>query len=638
MKKYLVGLVVLSLVLSVFVGFGSISFAQKKYNEAPMLADLVKAGKLPPVEERLPEEPYVVGPDKLILEKSLPFEVGKYGGTMKYAQPDPNFDPMIFIGMNEPLIWAPGGFHFEKGIEGNVLKGFKASPDNKSFTFYLRKGLKWSDGYPVTTEDVKFAWEDVLLNDKLTPIFPLWLRAGNRADGKPAKLDIIDKYTFRISFDEPYGAFPAMLAISQWRGYAEFLIPAHYAKQFHAKYTPLKDLEPLIEKAGLQKGEWWNLFNSKVITSLWKDTNPTTIGCPALTPWIMVEAKGGVFVYERNPYYFKVDTAGNQLPYIDKIQSILVQDFQMLTMKGLSGEIDYIGERSTMKDLPLLKQNEAKGNYNVAILQMHRTPTTIFLNLTYNDPVWRKVVRDVRFRRALAMAINYKDIIDTFYLGFASIPKATPGEYNPTEANKLLDAVGLKKRDAEGYRLGPDGKRFTILFEIPGASVEHLPITETVAEYWKKVGIYTQVKKIENSLWSQRNAANELQATTVWCHETIWSSIGWDDFLPGNLWGPLWAQWYNTGGKVGEEPPQDVKKLYTLYAQLLKVPVGSSKSKQILDELYANLRRNVFFINIAERSYYPTIFSKRLGNVPVGKWDDLGIINMYSMEEWFFKE
>ncbi len=634
MKKYLVSLVILSLLF----GFALTSFAQE-YNEAPMLAELVEQGKLPPVEERLPAEPYVVGPDKLVQEKSVPFQVGKYGGTLRLVQPDPNGDPHIQIGVTEPLIWAPAGFQFEKGIEGNVLKGFEASADNKSFTFYMREGLKWSDGHPVTTEDVKFTWEDVLLNDELTPIFPLWLRSGYKADGKPAELDIIDEYTFRISFDEPYGTFPAMLAISQWRNYAELIVPAHYAKRFHAKYTPLEELEPLIKEAGFLEGEWWNLFGARVLRHAGSVPNPTFIGCPTLNPWVMTKGEKGVFIYERNPYYFKVDTAGNQLPYIDRIESLLVQDFEMLTMKALTGEIDYAGERSTMKDLPLLKKNEEKGDYNTVILPMHRTPTTFLLNLTLEDPVWREVVGDVRFRRALAMAINYEELIDTFYFGYASAPKATPGIYDPAEANELLDAAGLDKRDAEGYRLGPDGKRFTIMFEVPGHSVEHMPMTEMVAEYWKKVGVYTTVKQIDPSLWDQRHVANELIATVIWCHENIWRYAGWDDFLPSNFWGRLWAQWHATNGKVGEEPPQEVKELYSLWGQFLKVPVASAESEQIMDEIYSSLYSNVFFINAAERSYYPTIFSNKLGNVPVDKIDDdFGIIITYSMEQWFFTE
>jgi peptide/nickel transport system substrate-binding protein len=637
MKKYLIGLVLLSLVLSVFVGFNSVSFGQKKYNESPMLAELVKQGKLPPVEERLPKDPYIVGPGELVSEDNY-FKVGKYGGTLRLAQGEPNFDPHLFIGNNEPLLWAPSGFDFDKGIRGNILKGFKISGDYKTFTFYLREGLKWSDGYPVTTEDVQFAYEDVLLNDKLTPIFPAWLRDGGRPDGKPMKLEIIDKYTFRIKFTEPYGSFPAMLAISQWRGYTTLLKPKHYLKQFHIKYTPIEKLRLLLKELGYEKDEWWNLFTYKDVDN-WEMCRPEAIGFPVLYAWRLVKAEKGVLIYERNPYYFKVDIAGNQLPYIDKIEDVVVPDFQMLMMKGLMGELDYLGERSSMRDLPVIKEKEEAGNYTVVIPKMHRTPTTFYLNLTYNDPVWRRVVRDIRFRRALNLAINRKEMIEKFYLGFASLPKEIPGEYDPKEANRLLDSMGLNKRDSEGWRLGPDGKRFVIPFEVAGHSVEHLPMTELLAEYWKKIGIYTTVKKVEPSLWSQRNAANELKATTLWCHETIWRSLGWDDFLPSNFWGPLWATWMSTQGKAGEEPPPEVKKLYQLWNQAIKIPVGTPQSKKIMDELYSHLRRNVFWFTAAGDSYYPTFFSKKLGNVPAGgKWDGLGISLMYSMEQWYFKE
>ncbi len=140
------------------------------YTEAPMLAELVKAGKLPEIKERLPLDPFVVGPGIYMTEENLPdWEPGKFGGTLNAAH-NGTFAPDIFVAADEPLLIAPKiGV---QAIKGNIVKDFKVENDNKDFTFFMRKGLKWSDGEPVTSEDVRFVWEDIYLNEKFNPHFP----------------------------------------------------------------------------------------------------------------------------------------------------------------------------------------------------------------------------------------------------------------------------------------------------------------------------------------------------------------------------------------------------------------------------------------------------------------------------------
>jgi peptide/nickel transport system substrate-binding protein len=289
-----------------------------------MLAEQVKAGKLPPIEQRLPKEPYVVTPGDLVSDKYLQLKIGKHGGTMRLAQETPGGDPHIFIGDNESILWAPDAFDYSKGIHGNVVKSWEQNDDATVFTFHMREGLKWSDGQPVTTEDVRFAYEDVLLNDKITPVFPNYLRTGMSAAGKPGVVKIIDDFTFSVNFDKPYGSFPAQIAISGWRGYAGLIKPKHYLKQFHIKYTSLDDLKPKLKEASIPEDQWQNLFNAKQMTEwMWNITNEAGIGHPSLVAWIVKKVEGGVFTFERNPYYFKVDTEGNQLPYIDGIRLIV---------------------------------------------------------------------------------------------------------------------------------------------------------------------------------------------------------------------------------------------------------------------------------------------------------------------------
>jgi len=614
--------------------------ADGAYGESPLLADRVAAGELPPLEERLPIEPYVAGKDELVV--GLEIQTGEYGGTIRLPSDSPSGDPHIYIAMNEPLIWAPGAFEYDLGIHGNVARDWEVNEDDTVFTIYLRRGLKWSDGVPVTTEDVRFSYEDVLLNEEITPVFPTWLRAGNRGSGTPMQIEIVDDYTFKIIFDEPYGSFPAQLAIAGWHSYAEFLRPKHYLSQFHIKYTPLEELQPLMAEESITDDQWFNLFNDRQLgPNLWKLTNEGGLGHPSLTPWIMTKAESGVFTFERNPYYFKVDAAGNQLPYIDGILSEVVQDRETMFARALMGEFDYIGERSSLKNLPLMAEAEQQGRVKVLLPRMHRTPIDFKLNLTYDDPVWREVTGDVRFRQALNYAINRPEILKTFYLDqFAVLPKETTNpEYSQAKANQLLDEMGMDQRDAEGYRLAPGGEPFSILFELGALSQDHIPMGELIAEYWKAVGVNTAVKAGDWTLINQRVQANEVQATGVWAHEDIWPSAGWDDYLPHNQWGIEWNTWYISQGANGVEPPQAVKDLYEAHNNFMVARIGSPESQAALAAIYQNYLDNVWVFSPVEESRYPTFFTPKIMNVPTGLSNEFkGIVINYSMEQWYIDQ
>ncbi|GAB4557280.1 MAG: ABC transporter substrate-binding protein [Anaerolineae bacterium] len=599
-----------------------------------MLAEKVKAGELPPVDERLPEEPFVVGPGVLITEEDLPdWQPGEYGGTLRSAHSVANWAPDVFVMMNEPLLMAPGiGV---QGVRGNVLKDFEVNEDNTEFTFYMRKGLKWSDGEPVTTEDVRFVYEDILLNEQLTPVFPARFRTGARADGEPMKLEIIDDYTFKVSFPEPYGGFLRQLTIESWVGYTELLRPSHYLKQFHPKYTPMEELKPLLEEQNLTE-EWWNLFNLKDCTN-WEMTNPQCVNYPALNPWIGVPSQPGVLAFERNPYYFKVDTEGKQLPYIDKIVSVQVEDVEMVNLKVLTGEVDFLRESTALVKVPLYKENEDKAGFRVVLLDMHVDSSSLEINQTFEDETWRSVVRDLRFRQAVSLAINRPEIIESIYYGFASLPLKTVGEefsqYDPQRANALLDEIGMTERDSEGYRLAPNGQPFTILVEHGAHAPDLAPVAELISEHLKDVGLRVQVKQIDPQLWSQRRNANELMSTVFWSHDR-----GWDaDNTLGNInrAGRLWEIWRTTAGQEGEEPPDWVKEGIELAAKTWSSIPGSDEYNQLKEQSYAWERANLPLINIVENVKYPMIASQRLGNIPRSGY---AIAANFSAEQFFYKK
>jgi peptide/nickel transport system substrate-binding protein len=627
--KRLVILIAVCLIVSLsFISWSSV-FAQKKYREAPMLAELVKQGKLPRVEERLPEKPFVVGPGVLISKRDLPdWRVGKYGGTLRNVHTVADWAPDVFCMNNEPLLIAPG--IGTSGIKGNIVESFEVRDNNRVFTFRLRKGLKWSDGHPVTTEDIRFTYEDVLLNEKLNPTLPAKFRVGKDPKGEPMKLEIIDELTFRITFPKPNGGFLRILSIENWAGYTDLLKPAHYLKQFHIKYTPLEKLKPLLEKEGFRE-EWWKLFDLKDFTNF-EQTQAKSIGFPVLTPWILVKAAGGVYEWERNPYYFKVDTAGNQLPYIDRIVSTLVQDVEMANMRALTGEVDWMREGTSLIKVPLYREYGEKAGFRIALLDNHAT-RAFYLNLTYKDPVWRKIVQDVRFRRAITLAINRKEIIDSIYYGFVSLPETVPSEYDIAEANKLLDQMGLDKRDQEGYRLRPDGKVLNMLIECGAQAPDLLPLSELIVEYLKNIGIKATLKRIDPQLWSQRNSANEIQATVYYCHD-----LGWDNSFTSRVvevMGPLWRAWYDSDGKQGEEPPAWVKKAYEIDKKRWESVTGSEEYNRLRRDGLSWHRQYIPIITIVEKIKLPMIVSARLGNIPKS---GQAIAANFSVEQIFFEK
>ena len=581
--------------------------------ESPILAAKVATGELEPLEDRLPLEPKVLSAAKNeTFKDSINFKIGNFGGALRMTTTDPNWNADVFTMLSEPLIGSPG--LLAEDIRPNICKDFTISGDSKVFTFVLREGLRWSDGKPVTTEDVRFTYEDFLMNEKLTPTLPNYMKAGNTAEGEPLKIEIVDKYTFRIIFTESYEGFPAWLAEIERLGYTEFLKPSHYLKDFHIKYTSLDKLEPLIKAEGLTAGEWWALFSDRDYTN-WEFTHPKGIGFPRLSPWIPIESTPTRTIFERNPYYFKVDSEGNQLPYIDYIYSNIVSDGETRVLKIAAGETDF-DPQTDLPNLPFFMENAEKAGYRVILLDSGDNPANVMFNLSNADPVWQQVVQDLRFRQATSMAINREEIIDAIYLGFTKPSTLVPDTYDVEKANALLDEMGLTKRDADGYRLRPDGKPLLIPIEVPPFSANFIPVSELVISYWKVVGIRATVQEVAGALWFPRAEANELYASVFWNGLPNWmgywpgASIG-RRHIDRFTW-PAWYSWWNTSGEMGDEPPAEVKRFFDLGAAVAVSPIAYAKHK---DELHKLLYDNIFFIQLTERIKTPVVASKKLENV-----------------------
>ena len=597
--------------------------------ESPMLADMVSAGTLPALEDRLPKNPLVISSGVVMQESECDFEIGTHGGTIRAVHNRPGWNPDVFVMCNEPVVWGPG--ITGDNVTGNLFESFQVSDGAKTFAFKMREGLKWSDGEPITTEDVDFAYNDVLLNEELNPAFPAWLKTGNSPRGEPVAVEIHDTYSFTMSFAEPYGGFMTTLAIVGWRGSTDLVKAKHYMKDYHTAYTPLKDLEPAIKEASLAEGEWWSLFHQKDHTN-WEVTRATAIGVPFVSPWVMVEESPSTIKYDRNPYYHKVDEKGQQLPYIDKISDKLVENVESVVLAVMAGEVDFLYEAGAMPSVPVYKENEEKGGYNTVLLRSHTEPATVYINMTYEDETWRSVVRDVRFRQALNYALNRDEIISAVWLDMgAEKPTHIPSDYDPDKANELLDAVGLDKRDADGWRLGPDGNVFELPFEMANRTPEMLPTCELVVEHFKAVGLQTTMKMIESGLRAQRSSANELKATIERNTQPNWwqRHTGW--YMPRE-WGRLWEVWRASGGEQGEEPPAEVREFLELAAETMVVPPeGRAAVIAGLDKL---LYDNIFFICPVEMERRPIIASKKLGNV---SHDGFSIGACFGGEQFFYK-
>lgn len=630
--KFLKYLIVISVCMGLVLGIVPISFSQEKsslgqypsiseyqkatgkkitrFNEAPILDDLVKQGKLPSVEKRLPDEPAVVEPEE---------EIGQYGGTWRRAALSPS-DTMIHMRLGyEPMVkWARDG----KTVIPNLCTSWKVGEGGRAYTFYLRKGLKWSDGEPFTADDVMYWYNDELLNKEVSPVFPSWLAPA----GEPVKVEKVDNYTVRFRFKRPYSLFLEYIAVNN----AILASPKHYLQQFHIKYTPKEKLDAMVKEA--KRDFWYQLYGDKASAY----SNPDL---PVLRPWKLATSPTGPrATAERNPYYWKVDTAGNQLPYIDRIAFDMVQNTEMITMKAVQGEIDMQGRNLAFKDFTLLMENREKGGYQVYQWDAGETGSAVFFNQNYTkDKFIAGLLKDVRFRTALSLAINRDEINQISYLGqatptYAIFPKASMQndpeirklyEYNVKEANRLLDSIGLTKKDKDGFRLRPDGKpiQLTILTNV-GYAI-HPDVMELIAQQWGKVGIKTAVDAITGSLWWPRiNSADyQIAGYTLGSLYPGKFLLTYSLFVipnsPNNYYGPLWGLWYSSGGKAegSVKPTGDALKIVADFDKII-VSNNQKEIDKLTDEILTLWAKNLWAVPVLGFFNFPVVVRNNFRNVP----------------------
>lgn len=608
----------------------------EKFDEAPMLRIRVAAGELPPVEERLPEEPLVVEP----LE-----QVGRYGGTLRVPARDPRGEGLDAVTTRVQVLAV---YSFDlKTIVPNVAKGWELSEDYKALTIYLRKGMKWSDGAPFTADDILFWYEDIILNDELTPAKPIAWSPG----GELARMEKLNDYTVRFQFARPSPTVISNLAA--YRG--EIFAPKHYLREYHIKYN--QKANEVAKEEGYE--EWWMCFRShNERGAMCQDPN-----LPVVDTWVLNRTDSyGNRYYERNPYFFKVDTMGNQLPYIDKQARMLVENTQVMELKLIAGEFDVMmhGSPEYLKDYSLFKKGEEKGNYHILLAQKPRGNALVFsLNLTVKDPVLRKIFNDLRFRQAFSLAINRDEINQVLCLGKGTPRQATVvpwasfyedwmgkycAEYDLERANELLDEMGLKWDKNHEYRLRPDGKVLTITFQIYPKDVEW---DEVVASHLGKMGIKVDIKVISMDLLGERGLANEVDVgqfsmggSTEFAMQR---SLGWTippwQFGMGLSCVP-WANWLKSDGKSGEEPPETIKRLYKLAQEWQVSLPGTENYMELGREIQTIIVKNLFLIGTVGMVPEIYLVNNNLINVTEeGKFvSDYVWWSPYQPSQWFFRE
>jgi peptide/nickel transport system substrate-binding protein len=567
-----------------------------KYHEAPALAEQVKTGKLPPVEQRLPEEPLVVP----VVEK-----IGEYGGLWRRAFLGPadanNYVRVVYDGL---FRFTPDGTE----IEPKIALGAKASADFKVWTILLRKGARWSDGAPFTADDIVFWYKDVLLNKDLTPALPTWTQ---NADGTAMKVEKVDDYTVRFTYDRPATLFLSEVANQDGpdQSYAMFL-PAHYLKQFHPAYTPKADVDRLAQAASFKS--WNQLFFTKAVPY----QNPER---PTMAAWMPVtRVSDPVFTLRRNPYYIGVDTAGNQLPYIDEVRFTYFADQQALNLAAIAGDFDMQARHIQMTNYPVLKEQEKNGKYRVLIWPTFGgSDAVVAFNMTYTaDPVLGKLLASKDFRIALSYAINRDEIKESVFLGLGEARQAVPApwhpyfpgkewatkytEFKPDVANKMLDELGLAKRDAQGVRLMANGKPLMIEINVVPAFGAWPDVGQLVARDWEAVGVKAVVQIRERALGFNMRAANELM-TEIWNEDTTaFPFTGGSKLDPRNApgqtltLGPLYYKWLTSNGKEGVEPTEPLKRIMQLIDTARTV--GHDGQVQAAQELFRIWADNVFEI------------------------------------------
>ena len=616
--------------LALGIIFSVTAATAQTYTQSPYLAD---AG-LPAVAERLPATPRVVT-DR---------EIGRYGGDMRLIMASSRDTRMMTVYGYARLV----GFNTDFDIVPDMLASVDIE-EGRIFTLKLRAGHKWSDGAPFTTEDLRYWWEDIANNPDLSPFGPpVFLKV----EGEWPTVEVIDETTIRYSWSKANPFFLPRLAAPRP---AFIYRPSHFLKRYHAAHASKESLDKLQRKHRIRG--WAPLHNS--LDNLYRNDNPDL---PTLQPWRnTIKPPSQQFIFVRNPYFHRVDEIGQQLPYIDRIVMNIASG-KLIPAKVGAGEADLQARNLFMTHFTFLRQAEEREGYETRLWHNGKgAQVALFPNLNHKDPVWRDLFRDVRFRRALSLAIDRDEINDAIYLGLSQPANNTVlpqsplfeaeyqqawTEYDPELANDLLDEMGLDQRNKDDIRLLPNGEPLEIVVETDGEATEQVDVMELVHDTWLDIGVKLFTRPSQSDIFRNRIFAGETQIAVAAGAD---NGIPTADMSPAEFapteqtqyqW-PKWGQFFETSGQAGEAPDlPEAQRLFSLYEDW-RVATSTPEREEIWHEMLSLYTDQVYSIGIVCCTRQPVVVSEKLRNVPeeaMYNWDPGAHFGIFLPDTFYFAE
>jgi peptide/nickel transport system substrate-binding protein len=585
--------------------------------EPPILADLVRQGALPAMAERLPKEPHVT---RLAETGRTP---GRPGGDIRMVMGDQRDLRMMSLYGSARLVSVNEKLELKPDILEDVVV-----EDDRRFTLVLREGHRWSDGHPFTTEDFRYWWEHVANSKRLSPGGPPMALL---AAGEPPMVDVIDARRIRYSWRAPNPSFLPALAAPQP---TYIYMPAHYLRGFHEQFADAAELQAKVRAHRLK--DWTALHEQKA--RMYRNENPEL---PTLEPWRNVTPPPAErFVFERNPFFHRADEAGQQLPYLDRI-IVNTATGSLIPTKVGAGDSDLQARYLSFENYTFLRIAERTKPFSVRLWKnAEGARIAIYPNLNAADPVWRALMRDVRVRRAFSVAVSRKDINNVVFYGLAkpsanTVIEASPlfapalrdawTQHDPKLANSLLDAAGLARRDWDGVRLLPDGRRAEITIEGTGERAEETDSIELIVDSFRDVGIRLFYRSTQRELFRRRILIGET-VLSLW--QGVDNGLAGPDtepdaFTPSNRgqyqW-PRFGQHVETAGRTGDAIDMpEVRELAELH-EAWRNSASRADRERIWRRILAIHAEQVFTIGIVNSTLQPIVASRRLRNIPESGW------------------
>ena len=612
------------------------------YSEAPMLADMVAAGDIPAVEDRLP-----VADDIAIV---TPVDsVGEYGGTWYNVTWGDDPGNIRMVTYDPPVRWKPDYTGYEPGL----LKSWEYNDDGTVLTWYFREGVKWSDGEPFTMADMEFWWEDLAKNEDIGFITVPWW--GFDANEEMMTVTFPDDYTMVMEWGTPQWITTYIVAQGFWE-WEPMMRPKHFLSQYHPTYNA--DADPEYTELDANKN-WFQ-----------------TPGYPTLFAWYLKEYTAGEgFLMERNPFYWKVDTDGNQLPYIDYLDITIVPEEQVRVLELSQGKYDasFRGTQNPL-DIPFLIEQSDAGDYEVGYGWMNGAggwPCWLINQDYVPDEEIRDLLRSVQFRKGLSVAIDRERLVDVVWDGIGTPQQATispqswhfasaegqavfeawqqaDAEFDADLAMSRFDEIGFVDADGDGFRDLPSGKAFELVIDLTdwGTSAITEPSDELLEGFFEAVGVNTI---INNVIGSPESGTREKESSFMLrnCHASevdIWTYPDWIFPLRGGGEGsrswPMQGKWKQTGGAEGWEPEDGspAQMLQALYDAGKAAATEEERHQLVWDAIQVHIDYGPFTLGAAGDQAMPVVIKNTFHNVPrfgvLGPWAPGSPGNTHPEQYW----